>query len=89
MEGVQKVTLGELEIQTTCPWYSLMVAPDDFKEGDPLEFICEDRGKDDCLECLLATIATTLMTMRDMQFTLLKQSQSKSNLFVPTIPTRK
>lgn len=88
---MHKVKLGNLEIESNCPWYSLMTSPDEFKEGDPLEFICEDRNHQDCLECLLASIATTLLVLRDMQFTMLKQSQSSSSRIMvpPTINTRK
>jgi hypothetical protein len=88
MEELHKVQLGGLEILSNCPWYSVQISPQDFKAGDDLEFICEDKGETDCMECLLATAVTTLMQIRDIQFTMLKHS-SQQGLFVPTIPTRK
>jgi hypothetical protein len=90
VEELKKVKLGDLEIKTTCPWYSVQIAPTDFKPGDELEFICEDKEDTDCLECLMAAAVTTLMHIRDIQYTALKEARISSGPGgIPLIKTRK
>jgi len=92
--NLEKVHLGPIEIETNCPHYSVHVSPADFRTGDPLQFVCEEKenGTNNCQECLLANITAILMHIRDVNFTILRELQqgNKGGGFViPTIQTRK
>ena len=95
---LEKTKVGELEVETNCPFLGLMVDPKDYHDvGEGLKrWECEERTDPDgvsCELCMMSAMVALLGDLREGMVSLIQEMRrfvgGQGGLHIPTIQTRK
>lgn len=101
MDKLNRVKIGDLEVETNCPWVGLMADPKDYHDvdgpdGSHKRWECDDKdGKSgvSCEQCLLGAQVALLLESRELLMALLTEIRSQAGARfgpsgIPIIETR-